>query len=78
MTRQSGSETPTRGLAAARSRATRAGSTRSSLLPKQLKDAGINASVFPYGYSSDITFSKAVTDMDDEAATLLARLDGDQ
>lgn len=47
-------------------------------LPEQLKDAGINARVFSYGYNSDTAFSKAVTDIDDEAAMLLARLDGDR
>lgn len=51
---------------------------RLAFLPKQLKDAAINASVFPYGYNSDTNFSKAVTDIDDEAAMLLASLDGDR
>jgi hypothetical protein len=45
-------------------------------LPGQLQDKGINARILSYGYNSDTAFSKAVTNIDDEASMLLDRLDG--
>jgi len=47
-------------------------------LPNQLQNAGINARIMSYGYNSDTAFSKGVTNIDDEAGMLLARLDGDR
>lgn len=37
-----------------------------------------NARVFSYGYNSSTAFSKAITDLDDEAAMLLDRLEGER
>ena len=47
-------------------------------LPDQLRDGEINARIMSYGYNSDTAFSKAVTNIDDEAAMLLDRLDGER
>ena len=43
-------------------------------LPSQLP----NARIMSYGYNSQTVFSSAVTDIDDEAAMLLDRLDGER
>ena len=43
-------------------------------LPFQLP----NAKIMSYGYNSEVVFSKAVTDIVDEAAMLLDRLDGER
>ena len=43
-------------------------------LPLQLQDTGITTRVLSYGYDSDTAFTKAVTNIDDEAAMLLNRL----
>ncbi|KAH8707636.1 hypothetical protein GQ44DRAFT_830877 [Phaeosphaeriaceae sp. PMI808] len=45
-------------------------------LPGQLKEAGAESRVFSYGYNSSTAFSKAVTDLRDEAIMLLDRLRG--
>jgi hypothetical protein len=43
-------------------------------LPSQLP----NARIMSYGYNSETAFSKVVTDIDDEAAILLDRLNGER
>ena len=43
-------------------------------LPSQLP----NARIMSYGYNSETVFSKAITDIDDEAAMLLDWLDGER
>ena len=43
-------------------------------LPSQLP----NARIMSYGYNSKTVFSKGATDIDDEAAMLLDRLDGER
>jgi triacylglycerol esterase/lipase EstA (alpha/beta hydrolase family) len=45
-------------------------------LPDQLAHAGIKSRVMSFGYNSDTAFSKAITDIDDEAEMLLDRLNG--
>jgi hypothetical protein len=45
-------------------------------LPDQLVYAGVKARVMSFGYNSDTAFSKAVTNIDDEAEMLLDRLNG--
>ena len=40
-------------------------------VPLRLKDSGFNTRVFSYGYDSSTAFSKAVTDITDEAEMLL-------
>src|SRR5271156_2088801 len=45
-------------------------------VPLRLKDSGFNSRVFSYGYDSSTAFSKAVTDITDEAEMLLDRIKG--
>ena len=47
-------------------------------MPLKLKDSGLNSRVFSYGYDSSTAFSKAVTDITDEAAMLLDRIKGER
>lgn len=47
-------------------------------LPSQLNEAGIKSRIVSYGYDSNTVFTKAVTDIDDAAAMLLDRLDGER
>jgi surfactin synthase thioesterase subunit len=47
-------------------------------LPRQLKESEVYVRVMTYGYNSDTAFSKAVTDIDDEAGMLLDRIDGER
>jgi alpha-beta hydrolase superfamily lysophospholipase len=47
-------------------------------VPLKLKDSGLNSRVFSYGYDSSTAFSKAVTDITDEAAMLLDRIKGER
>jgi hypothetical protein len=44
----------------------------------RLKDSGVNSRVFSYGYDSGTAFSKAVTDITDEAEMLLDRIKGER
>jgi len=46
-------------------------------VPLRLKDSGFNTRVFSYGYDSSTAFSKAVTDITDEAEMLLNRIQGE-
>jgi len=47
-------------------------------VPLRLKDSGFNSRVFSYGYDSGTAFSKAVTDITDEAEMLLNRIKGER
>lgn len=47
-------------------------------IPFDLGKAGINCRVFSYGYNSSTAFSKAVTDITDEAAMMLDRVKGER
>jgi hypothetical protein len=47
-------------------------------LPLQLTDFGITAEVWSYGYNSETAFSRAVTDITDEAGMLLDRIRGER
>jgi hypothetical protein len=47
-------------------------------VPLRLQDSGFNSRVFSYGYDSSTAFSKAVTDITDEAGMLLNRIKGER
>ncbi|PVH98023.1 hypothetical protein DM02DRAFT_616112, partial [Periconia macrospinosa] len=47
-------------------------------VPSKLQDSKLNSRVFSYGYNSSTAFSKAVTDITDEAAMLLERIRGER
>lgn len=47
-------------------------------LPNQLSEAGIKCRTMSFGYDSRTIFTKAVTDVDDTAAMLLDRIDGER